>query len=79
MQRIGIILQMCREADKGCWDLEASILDEMEASESMELHRLTDEERLQFVDIGESLWDKFNDRIDTDLLKRIQDEIAERK
>ena len=59
--------------------MEASILDEMEASESMELHRLTDEERLQFVDIGESLWDKFNDRIDTDLLKRIQDEIAERK
>lgn len=73
------IYTMCREADKGCWDLEASILDEMEASESMELHRLTDEERLQFVDIGESLWDKFNDRIDTDLLKRIQDEIAERK
>ena len=73
------IYTMCRQADKGCWDLEASILDGMEASESMELHRLTDEERQQFVDIGESLWDKFNDRIDTDLLKRIQDEIAERK
>ena len=45
----------------------------------MELHRLTDEERQQFVDIGESLWVKFNDRIDTDLLKRIQGEIAKRK
>lgn len=73
------IYTMCREADKGCWELEASILDQMEVSGSIELHRLTEEERQQFVDIGESLWADFYENIDTDLLKRIQDEIAERR
>ena len=73
------ITAMCREADQGCWKLEESILDQMEASDSIELHRLTDEERQQFVTVGESLWSRFDGVIDRELLKRIQDEIAKRK
>ena len=73
------ITAMCREADQGCWKLEESILDQMEASDSIELHRLTDEERQQFVTVGESLWSRFDGVIDRELLTRIQDEIAKRK
>lgn len=73
------ITTMCREADAGCWELEESILDEMESSDSIELHRLSEDERQQFVEIGESLWENFYDVIDTELLTRIQEEIAKRQ
>ena len=73
------ITNMCREADEGCWELEESILDDMDEDPSIELYRLSDEERQQFVEVGESIWEKFYDKIDTELLKRIQDEIAKKQ
>lgn len=73
------IATMCREADKGCWELEENILDDMDEDPSIELYRLNDEERQKFVEAGQSVWELFYNQIDTDLLKRIQDAIAEKQ
>lgn len=62
-------------SDEYCAEATTNSLSDMEAA-GIVVTELTDEQRAEFEEIGRGIWEQFYDQIDTDLLQKIQDEIA---
>ena len=62
-------------SDEYCAEAATNSLSDMEAA-GIVVTVLTDEQKAEFEEIGRGIWEQFYDQIDTDLLQKIQDEIA---
>lgn len=62
-------------SDEYCAEATTNSLSDMKAA-GIVVTELTDEHRAEFEEIGRGIWKQFYDKIDTDLLQKIQDEIA---
>ena len=66
---------MLANSDKYCAEATATAVQDMRDS-GMIVTELTEEAQAEFEEIGRGLWEQFYDRIDQDLLAKIQEEIA---
>lgn len=62
-------------SDQYCAEAATTSIEEMRAA-GLVVTELNDEQKAQFEEVGRSIWEQFYDRIDQDLLQKIQDEIA---
>lgn len=69
---------MFATADAYCAEASKTAVDDMREA-GMIITELSDDARAEFEAIGKSLWEQFYDRIDADLLAKIQNEIAKYK